>query len=234
MEPLEPLDLRTALRTTGSVRAFTDEAVPLDVVARVLDTARFAPSGANMQGWRVIVVQDPTVRAQIDALANLGWREYAHMTAAGQRPFAADDTGHWPGPSIDLEQARRTPAPWSFMDGLATVPVLMVVCVDLRVVAAVDVEADRIHIAGGGSIYPFVWNLLLSARAEGLGGVMTTFLVRQEAAARDLLGLPPYVAIASLVAMGHPVHQPTKLSRKPVAEFATLDHYNGPAVFVTT
>ena len=120
------------------------------------------------------------------------------------------------------------------MDGLAAVPVLMVVCVDLRVVAAVDVEADRIHIAGGGSIYPFVWNLLLSARAEGLGGVMTTFLVRQEAAARDLLGLPPYVAIASLVAMGHPVHQPTKLSRKPVAEFATLDHYNGPAVFVTT
>ena len=227
---MDTLDLRTALRTTGSVRAFTDEAVPLEVVASVLDTARFAPSGGNKQGWRVIVLSDPAVKARVGELAVLGWREYAHMTAAGQRPFASDDTGRWPGPVIDLAQARQTPAPAPFVDNLADAPVLLVVCVDLRVVAAMDVESDHTQIAGGASIYPFVWNLLLAARAEGLGGVVTTFLIRQEAAARELLGLPPYIAIASLVAIGHPVHQPTRLRRNPVSSFATIDRLDGPPI----
>ena len=53
------MDLIDTLRTTGAVREFTDEPVPDDVLARVLDTARFAPSGGNRQGWRVVVVQDP-------------------------------------------------------------------------------------------------------------------------------------------------------------------------------
>ena len=222
------LDLRTALRTTGSVRDFTDASVPLETVVRLLDTARFAPSGGNKQGWKVIVVQDPAIRQEMQELATLGWREYVHMTAAGQRPFATDDTGTWPGAVIDLEQARNTPTPPSFVDGIAKAPVLLCVCVDLRVVSAMDVESDHTQIAGGASIYPFVWNLMLAARAEGLGGVVTTFVVRQEARARELLALPPYVAIASLVALGVPVHQPTKLSRKPVEEFATIDRFDGP------
>jgi nitroreductase len=52
------MDLTEALRTTGAVREFTAEPVPDEVVARVLDTARFAPSGGNRQGWRVVVVKD--------------------------------------------------------------------------------------------------------------------------------------------------------------------------------
>ena len=223
-----PLDLRTALRSTGSVRNFTDEAVSLERVAGLLDTARFAPSGGNKQGWKVIVVQDPSIRARLQELATLGWREYVHMTAAGQRPFATDDTGRWPGAVIDLEEARKTPTPPSFVDGLADAPVVLCVCVDLRVVSAMDVESDHTQIAGGASIYPFVWNLMLAARADGLGGVVTTFVVRQEGEARELLHLPPYIAIASFIALGVPVHQPTKLSRNPVESFATIDRFDGP------
>ena len=58
------MDLIDTLRTTGAVREFTDEPVPDEVLARVLDTARFAPSGGNRQGWRVVVVRDPDTRRQ--------------------------------------------------------------------------------------------------------------------------------------------------------------------------
>lgn len=223
-----PLDLTTALRTTGTVRDFTSDAVDDATLGRVLDTARFAPSGGNKQGWHVIVVRDQSIRSRIQELCTLGWREYVHQSALGVRPFAADDTGRWPGPPGDLAEMRTRPAPSAFVDGLTDVPVLLIVCVDLRAVAAMDVELDRVRITGGGSIYPFVWSLLLAAHAEGLGGVMTTFLVRQEPAARSLLGLPDHMAIASMVALGHPVRRATKLRRRPVTSFTTIDRFDGP------
>ena len=58
---------------------------------------------------------------------------------------------------------------------------------------------------------------------------MTTFLARAEPEARDLLGLPETWAIAAVVYLGHPVSRPTRLRRKPVAEFATVDRFDGPA-----
>ncbi len=209
------------------MREFTQQQVDDATLFRVLDTARFAPSGGNKQGWRVIVVKDPSTRAEIQRLSVMGWREYAHQTALGVRPFSADGSGNWPGPTGDLAEMRSRPAPWPFVDGIANVPALLVVAVDLSMVASMDVELDRIKIVGGASVYPFVWNLILAARTEGLGGVMTTFLVRQEPAARALLGLPENVAIASLVALGYPVHQPTRLTRHSVESFTTVDRYDG-------
>jgi nitroreductase len=67
------VDLIETLRTTGAVREFTDEPVGDDVLQRVLDTARFAPSGGNRQGWRVVVVKDPDVRRQLRDLYLPGW-----------------------------------------------------------------------------------------------------------------------------------------------------------------
>jgi nitroreductase len=223
------MDLVQAITTNGAVRAFQLTSVDDAALARVLDCARFAPSGGNKQGWHVIVVKDPAIRSQIETFSRMGWNEYAALTSAGVRPFAADETGHWPGPppGVDLAHERLNDRPWPFIDDLANVPVLLVVAVDLRVVAAVDAQADRIGIAGGGSIYPFVQNILLAARSEALAGVMTTFLVRQEPAAQQLLGLPKHMAIAALVALGVPQHQNSKLRRKAVHEFATVDRYDG-------
>ena len=82
-------------------------------------------------------------------------------------------------------------------------------------------------ITGGGSIYPFCWNLLLAARSRGLGGVMTTFLARAEPQAAPLLDLPANYAIASMIFIGHPVHQPTKLKRAAVESFTTVDGFDG-------
>ena len=226
------MDLLHVMRTNGSVRTFRNDPVSDDAIARVLDVARFAPSGGNQQGWHVVVLKDRAVRSEIASLARMGWNEYAAMTKAGARPFAADETGRWPGPppSMDLAAEAKNNQPWPFMDGIENAPVLLVVAVDLRVVASVDVELDRVGVASGASIYPFAQNILLAARTEGLGGVMTTFLVRREPQAQEVLGLPRYMAIASLIALGIPEHQNTKLTRKPVAAFATIDRFDGPAL----
>ena len=76
-----------------------------------------------------------------------------------------------------------------------------------------------LQLVGGASIYPFVWSLLLAARAEGLGGVTTTVAIRREAELRALFGIPESVAVAALVVLGRPVSQPTKLRRAPVGSF---------------
>ena len=105
---------------------------------------------------------------------------------------------------------------------------VLVVAADLGKVALMDGMLDRPPLTGGASIYPFCWNLLLAARARGLGGVMTTFLSRVEPAAAPLLHLPPEHALAATVFLGRPTHQPTKLTRAAVATFTTIDRFDGP------
>src|SRR6201992_277188 len=82
------MDLTEALRTTGAVREFTDQAVDDVVLARVLDTARFAPSGGNAQAWRVVVVKDAAKRRQLRDSYLRGSRDYLALAAAGLRPWA--------------------------------------------------------------------------------------------------------------------------------------------------
>jgi nitroreductase len=222
------MELRDAMRTNGAVREFRPDPVHAAVLHAVLDAARFAPSGGNRQGWTVIVIDDPAVRAAIRDLSVLGWREYVAHVRAGVVPFAPGDDGRWPGPAVDLAQARGEDAPAPFVDRLHEAPALLVVTVDLRTLAVTDVDLDRQSIVGGGSVYPFVENLLLAARDLDLGGVMTTFLCRQEPAARELLALPDHVAVAAVVALGYPAARATRLRRKPVEEFTRVDRYDGP------
>jgi nitroreductase len=97
----------------------------------------------------------------------------------------------------------------------------------MRTLAITDIDAEHVSIVGGASIYPFVQNILLAARAEGLGGVLTTFVCRAEAEVREFFRLPPAHTIAALVVLGHPTKHPTKLKRKPVEQFATVDRFDG-------
>lgn len=223
------MELDLAMRTTGAVRAFTDAPVDDATLARVLERARFAPSGGNRQPWRVMVVKDPEVRRRLRELCVLGWREYVAFVEQGRVPFGPEPDGTPVRPTIDLAAARATEKPAAFVDELDRVPVLLVIGVHLPSLAVLDWGLDRQSIVGGGSIYPFVQNLLLSARSEGLGAVMTTFLCRQENAARPVLQLPPDVGIAAVVALGVPEGFPTRLTRKPVGEFATVDTFGGKA-----
>lgn len=223
------MELYDAMRTTPATRAFTDEPVDDAVLYRILDHARFAPSGGNRQGWYVVVVDDRATRERLRELYVLGWREYTAHVREGLVPFAPRDAGRWPGPAVDLEQARRTPTPSDFADNVDTVPALLVLVADLGVLACVDNGLDRQSIIGGGSIYPFGHNILLAARNEGLGGVMTSVLARQEPAARELLGIPEGYAVAGMLALGRPQRQITKLKRRPVEEFTFRGRFGGPS-----
>jgi len=223
------VELYEAMRTTPATRAFTDEPVDDAVLFRMLDNARFAPNGGNRQGWRVIVLRDPATRVRIRELYQLGWREYVEHVRRGLVPFAPTDAGRWTGPAIDLAAAREIPAPNEFGDHLEHVPVLLLIVAELGALATVDNGLDRQSIIGGGSIYPFCHNVLLAARNEGLGGVLTSVLMRQEPAVRELLGIPEGFAVAGLMALGHPQKVITKLRRDPVERFTVVDRFDGPS-----
>ena len=212
------MELRDAIRTNGSVRDFTDEPVPDSVVAALLDDARFAPSGGNRQPWRVVAVRDPATRRTMGELMQPIWDEYWASHLEGGVPFN----------SVDYTPPSRTPhVPNPLIDRIEAVPVVLVVAADLTRIVAMDQALDRTAVVPGASIYPFCWNLLLSARAHDLGGVMTTFLAKAEDDIAQLLHLPEHHAIAAVLFLGHPVHQPTKLRRHPVENFATVDVFDG-------
>jgi nitroreductase len=104
---------------------------------------------------------------------------------------------------------------------------MLAVLADLRAMAAMDRDLDRYTFTGGASVHPFVWNILLAARGYGLGGVLTTILVRQEEQVRRLLHVPGEYALAAVLALGHPVRRPRRLRRSPVEDFTTVDSFTG-------
>jgi nitroreductase len=223
------MDLLDALRTTGAIREFTDRAVDDATVARLLDTARFAPNGGNRQAWRVIVVRDPAARRALRDLYLQGWYPYLAARAAGLTPWAPV-TDRAAEAEAFARAREAAPAPGErggFAEHLDEAPVLLLLLADLRDLAAVDRDLDRYTFAGGASISPFAWSILLAARAEGLGGVLTTMPIAVEPAVAELFGLPPELAVAGLLALGEPVRTFRRLTRQPVASFATVDRYDG-------
>lgn len=225
------MDLIDALRSTGSIRDFRDEPVPDDVLWRILDSARFAPNGGNAQGWRVVVVSDPAVRRRLRDLYLHGWYPYTAMKRARLRPFSpvnnsADEQRARAAVPELAARAARNPG---FAEHLDRAPLLLALFADLAAFAAVDRDLDRYSYAGGASVYPFAWSLLLAAHAEGLGGVLTTMAVTAEPEALELFGAQPPLSLAAVLAMGYPVHRPRRLRRDSVETFTTIDRIDGPA-----
>jgi nitroreductase len=216
-----------ALRTTGAIRDFLPAPVPDDVIARVLDTARFAPNGGNRQAWKVVLVKDPNIRRGVRDAYLPGWYEYVAQREAGLVPFAPIADEEAVSRAL-LETGTAERAAPGFAEHLDRAPVMLVLLADLRALAAVDKDLSRYTFAGGASVFPFAWSILLAARDEGLGGVITTMAVRREAEVKALLGAPDELVVAAVIVLGRPVRRFTKLSRRPVAEFATVDTCDGP------
>jgi nitroreductase len=150
------------------------------------------------------------------------FRRYVAQSAAGEQPWNTIDPT-----KLSESEIAETVLPPGFLESIANAPTLLLVLCDLRLVASIDSELDRVGIISGASIYPFVWNILLAARSEGYGGTLTTFVTHEEAALRDYFGFPDSVAACALLPMGKPTRQLTRLSRNPVSEFAWLDRWQG-------
>lgn len=186
------MELIDALRSTGAVREFTAQPVPDETLARILDAARFAPNGGNAQSWHVVVVRDPDRRRRMAELYQRGWYDYVAMREAGLRPWAPtnDRADERAAVTVADQVAARGRADPGFAENFADVPVMLALFADVSLFAAVDRDLDRYTYAGGASIYPFAWSILLAAHAEGLGGVLTTMSVHAEDAVQELLGAP--------------------------------------------
>ena len=216
------MELQDAMRTTFACRDFTSDPLADETLFRILDRARFAPSGGNRQGWRVIVVRDAATRKALADLTAPAAKRYAAQQQAGENPWNTVDPIR-----VDAATIEGTPVPLRLIEPILKAAVVLVICVDLKVVAATDQKLSRVGVVGGASIYPFAWNVLLSARAEGFGGTITTLTVSEEPKVQELLGIPRHVAVASIMPLGRPVKQLQKLKRKSVPEFATLDRWGG-------
>jgi nitroreductase len=212
--------LYEVMRRAPSTRRFTDQPVDREVLARVLDNARFAPSGGNRQGWRVIVVTDPDKRRRMRELYEAPWNDYMAKTGGRAALDAPESSG------LPRGRLRMLAGADEFARTFDHVPVHLVICVELNALAIVDSSLDRPSIAAGASVYPFVQNILLALRAEGLGAAFTTLLTPAEIAVSELLALPEGVALAGHISVGHRADPwPRQLSRRPVGEFTFAERY---------
>ena len=169
----------------------------------------------------MIAVQDQGLRTALRDLYLPGWREYMEQTG-GARVLADPD-------SFDANAVRHIRRADDYATGLDRVPVHLVVGVRLEDLAVTDAKLPRQSIVGGASVYPFVQNLLLALRAEGLGAALTTLLVPSEAEVKRLLEIPDGVALAAHIGVGYRADPwPKQLARKPVEEFAFAERYGEP------
>ena len=216
------MELYEVMRTTFAAREFTDAPVTDEMIASILEQARFAPSGGNRQGWKVLVVREDASRAKLRQLIEPQMQRYVAQVKAGEAPLNTVNPS-----KVSAAEIAQTQVPATMLDNLTGAPVILLVFVDLSVVASFDSELDRVGVISGASIYPFVWNILLAARNEGLGGTLTTFVAGAEPQVKDYFGVPDEMAFAAMIPLGQPVKQLTKLTRKPVADFVMKERWNG-------
>jgi nitroreductase len=218
-----PSDLHEVMRCAPSTRSFTEEPVPREALDRVLENARFAPSGGNRQGWRVVVVTDRATRRRLRELYEQPWISYLEQTGGRAALDAGEESG------LSASRLRMLRAADEFAHNFDQVPVHLVLLVELGSLAITDAKLDRPSIVGGASIYPFVQNLLLALRAEGLGTAFTTLLAPAETAVGELLGIPDGIAFAGHVSVGFRADPwPKQLRRNPVEDFTFAERYGEP------
>ncbi len=222
------MELNDVMRTTFSARDYTGESLPDEALYEILDNARFAPSGGNRQGVRVIAVRDRAIRDRLANLAEPASKRYVAQIARGESPW----NSMTPTRATSNEIDRAVAAP-SLVEPFRAASVVLVFVVDLGVVAATDQHLDRVGVIAGASIYPLVWNVLLGARQLGFGGTISTMAVAEEPSVQALLKIPSRYAVCAVVPLGRPVKQLTKLRRRIVAEFVTRERFDGEAFALT-
>ncbi len=211
------MELYEAMKTLRAVRRLRPDPIPDEVLRRVLEAATWAPSGGNVQPWRIVVVKDEAKKAGLGALYSKLWRAYS----AGHRVLLKDAPE-----AVRASSERMIGAGDYLADHFSDTPAVLIHCFNPNGLAVTDKNLDRLSVVGGASIYPAVQNLLLACRNEGLGCVLTTLLCEAEAEVNELLGIPDPWCTAAMVPVGYPVgrgHGP--ISRRPVAKMVFEDSW---------
>ncbi len=212
------MPLVEAMETQRAVRRVLPDPVDDAIVLRCIELALKAPTGSNGQNWQFVVLKDPAVKARFAARYRQAWGVYG---AVGERVVGRN------------ESMRKVVAAvkWQ-IDHFEEIPVMVVPCLEHGLTSMGHLpflpKPPILESSTYGSIYPSVQNLLLSARAMGLGASLITLPLWSATSARRILGLPWNVHPACMVPMGWPQGRYGPTTRKPVADVVHLDRYGAP------
>jgi nitroreductase len=197
------MDLFEAIGTQRAMRRLKPDPVSDEDLWTILDAAVKAPSGGNRQPWNFIVIRDPDTKRKIAEYYLDGWnRIYGPF-----RDFALADPA----------TARTYRSADHLASHLAEAPVLILATVQTNAVAPGS--------PSGASVYPAVQNLMLAARALGLGTTLTTLHREHEAEVKGLLGIPDEVETMALIPVGRPKGRFGAPSRLPVEQVTYWDRW---------
>lgn len=197
------MDIFDAIYTLRAMRRLKTDPVPEELVWKVLDAAIRAPSGGNLQPWGFVVVTDPEKKRKI-----------------GEWYLEAWNKGYGPVKDVmmaDPVRARTFKSADHLANNIADVPVLIFATVRAANVA----ETSGV----GPNIYPAVQNLMLAARAEGLGTTLTTLHRAHEADVKELLGIPEGIETMAMIPLGWPKGKFGTGPRRPVEEVTHWDNW---------
>jgi len=194
-----------------AMRRLDTREVPEADLLKLVDAANQAPSGSNMQSGRWLIVRDPVVKQGL-----------AHLNRAGVEAYIGpmiDNPGSLPHQDQNKRLKMMKSVLWQ-MEHLHTIPALIIACMEF------GVKADAAMMArGGGSIWPGIQNLLLAARALGLGAAPTTLALQDQAAVGEVLGLPETMGAFCLIPVGYPLGNFGPVTRKPLSEVMRFDRW---------
>jgi nitroreductase len=195
------VDVFEAIRTTRAMRRLDPaREVPDDDLQLILDAARRAPSGGNSQPVRWVVVRDPGVR-----------RRVGEIYGAVARPSLIQSYGE--GAKSDPAVARMLASALHLADRMSEAPVLLIPCA----------PAGRVRVEG--AVYPAIQNLMLAARARGLGTTLTSLHRGDEAAVKAALGIPDEVDTFAIIPVGYPLGRWGESKREPLREITYWDRW---------
>lgn len=209
------MPLLDAVMTQRAIRRLLPDPVDDAVVLKCIELALRAPTGSNGQNWEFMVIKDPAVKAQFGKRYRQAWSLYGGVG----KKMAADDESM-------LKILRATDWQVQHFDEL---PVLVVPCLRGGMRLPYTPQPFVGESSYFGSIYPSVQNLLLAARAMGLGASLITLPLWSVTSARKILGLPLSVTPVCMVPLGWPRGRYGPTTRKPVEQVVHLDSYGNRA-----
>ncbi len=211
------MSLEEAMRTQRAIRRLKPDPVDDALVLHLIELALKAPTGSNAQNWEFIVVKDRAVKAR---LARLNRRAFNLYGAIGRRQLQR---------SGDQRMLRILDAVQWQADHFEEIPVIVVACLRSLIPPWPPIAAGSLY----GSIFPSVQNLLLAARAAGLGAALITLPLWSTWLARRALGLPWTITPCAVVPLGWPRGKYGPTTRRPVGEVVSLDRYGNRAFLGT-
>ena len=207
----EEMGLFEVIYNCRAMRKLDTREVEEEKLVKLIEAANQAPSGSNMQGARWIIARESAVKQKLAELNRKGVEGYLGNQI--QNP------GSLPHQNKDKRGRMVDAVVWQ-KDHMHEIPALIVACMDFGVEATPAMRAG-----GNGSIWPGIQNLLLAARALGLGAAPTTLALTDPEAVADALGLPNTMAAYCLIPVGYPLGNFGPVTRKPLEEIMRFDKW---------